>query len=113
MGKIQDMLAQKTAEIAKNAGKLRLGDLQLNKSGTIGTEPIGKVENGRVDKYTDIKLGKLGAVEVPNPSTVVNKVKDGVAFAKKNARAFKADIKKNGFKPMDDTGIIKGTNYKK
>ncbi len=44
----------------------KLGDMSLNSSGTIGTEPIGKVKNGKMKRYTEVKLGPLGKVDIPN-----------------------------------------------
>lgn len=46
-----------------------LGDMRLNKSGTVGTEPIGKVQPNRsVKRYTEVKLGKLGKIDIPRSS---------------------------------------------
>lgn len=46
-----------------------LGDIRLNKSGTIGTEPIGKVQpNGSVKRFTELKFGKLGKIDIPRKS---------------------------------------------
>lgn len=64
----------------------RLKDINLNKSGTIGTEPIGKFNRkGEFTKGTEFKLGKLGAVFVPDIKPVVkryaSKVKKGVVKA--------------------------------
>ena len=41
-----------------------IGDMRLNKSGTIGTEPIMK--KGKM--YTNVKLGKLGGFDIPHHS---------------------------------------------
>lgn len=41
---------------------MKLNDIRLNKSGTVGTEPIMK--NGKV--RTEVKLGKLGSVRLPS-----------------------------------------------
>lgn len=44
-----------------------LGDMRLNKSGTVGTEPIGKPNaNGGIDKFTELKFGKLGSIDLPS-----------------------------------------------
>lgn len=48
--------------VAKATGWPRgLNDMSLNKSGTVGTEPISKGNN----KYTEVKAGGLGKVDVP------------------------------------------------
>lgn len=44
-----------------------LSDMRLNKSGTVGTEPIAK-PNGRggFNKFTELKFGGLGKFDIPN-----------------------------------------------
>lgn len=42
--------------------KLNIRDMSLNKSGTIGTEPISK--GGK--NYTELKFGKLGKIDLPS-----------------------------------------------
>lgn len=43
-----------------------LDDVQLNKSGTVGTEPIGKPQkDGSIKRYTEVKLGKIGKIDIP------------------------------------------------
>lgn len=64
----------------------RLRDVNLNKSGTVGTESIGKFNRrGEFTKGTEFKMGKLGSVFVPNPVTLAKryagKVKKGVVKA--------------------------------
>lgn len=46
-----------------------MGDLRLNKSGTVGTEPIGvPIGNGGMKRVTQVKLGKLGSFNIPDLS---------------------------------------------
>lgn len=42
--------------------KAAFTDIRLNRKGTIGTEPIMK--NGQM--YTEIKLGRLGKIDIKN-----------------------------------------------
>lgn len=43
-----------------------INDVSLNKSGTVGTEPIGKPDGrGGINKFTELKFGSLGAVDIP------------------------------------------------
>lgn len=45
----------------------KLDNMNLNKKGTVGTEPIGKVQpDGSLKRYTEVKLGKLGKFDIPN-----------------------------------------------
>lgn len=43
------------------------GDMNLNKSGTIGTEPMG-IPNGKggYNRVTEVKMGSLGHFDIPN-----------------------------------------------
>lgn len=89
-----------TAGIASTRSSFNLpplNDLQLNKSGTVGTEPI-QSPNGKT--YTEVKLGKLGKVDVPTARTIAGDVKSavskGVANVKQNASMLKQSIAKNG-----------------
>lgn len=47
-------------------GKLNLGDMRLNKKGTVGTEPIMKMTKRGPKRFTEVKLGKLGKIDIPN-----------------------------------------------
>lgn len=47
-----------------------LNDMQLNRSGTVGTEPISKGNN----KFTEVKAGRLGKLDIPM-GTLKNKTK--------------------------------------
>lgn len=44
-----------------------LSDIRLNKSGTVGTEPMG-IPNGKggINRVTEVKLGSLGHFDIPN-----------------------------------------------
>lgn len=44
-----------------------LSDMHLNKSGTVGTEPLG-IPNGKggYNRVTEVKLGSLGHFDIPN-----------------------------------------------
>lgn len=42
-------------------------DIRLNKSGTVGTEPMGRPNSsGGVNKFTELKLGSLGKIDLPS-----------------------------------------------
>lgn len=54
----------KTKTIVKKPSN-GLSDIRLNKSGTIGTEPIAKLDKkGNMRNYTEVKLGKLGSFSI-------------------------------------------------
>lgn len=106
MNKAEQMILDKTRAIAQKAG-----DVRLNKSGTVGTEPISRPGDPQV--RTEVKLGPVGSFQIPTKKDVVGvakkavgKVKSTVATMEKSAADLKADIKKNGISPMNDKGII-------
>lgn len=48
----------------------KLGDMRLNKSGTVGTEPTAKKnKDGSFTNYTELKFGKLGKIDIPRSTT--------------------------------------------
>lgn len=48
----------------------KISDMRLNKSGSIGTEPIAKRDSsGRLRKYVQVKAGKLGGFDIPTRTT--------------------------------------------
>ena len=52
---------QKAATAVSNAMS-KAGDMRLNKSGTVGTEPV---TNSRGQRTTEFKFGKLGSFQAP------------------------------------------------
>lgn len=61
----------------------KASDFRLNKSGTIGTEPIAKPNgSGGYDRGVDLKFGGLGSVFVPT-----QKIKNGVKQVGRAAKA--------------------------
>lgn len=60
----------------------KLSDTQLNKAGTIGTEPTATPNGkGGYDRGVQVKLGKVGAFTIPT-----GKIKDGVKKAVSTAK---------------------------
>jgi len=83
MNKTQKWLQTRTSNILKGAG-----DVRLNKKGTIGTEPI-RGRDGQT--RTEVKLGGLGAVQIPTKSDLVKKAKATVKDLAAPVRKAKKD----------------------
>ena len=86
-----------------------INDMSLNKSGTVGTEPISKGNS----KYTEIKAGKLGKVDVP-----MGKLKKVKKSKKHGLRPASAVVKSEQnashqmYKKIKMTGSYKGKSNK-
>lgn len=50
-----------------NLPKINPGDMNLNRSGSVGTEPMA-IPNGKggYNRVTEVKMGSLGKVDIPN-----------------------------------------------
>jgi len=103
----KDTYFRKTKEIARKAAstKVDLSDVRLNRSGTIGTEPMATADGKR---YTELKLGKLGAVPLKKPN-FVTKMKNGVINATANVLSAPAQLnaKRNMLRADADTKALK------
>ncbi len=77
-----------------------LNDIRLNKSGTVGTEPIAK--NG--NRYTEVKLGKLGAVDVPASKSAWRSSADGMMKAVGGVASKVANAKKGAEDALQNYG---------
>lgn len=72
--------------ISRKSG-IKLNDVRLNKSGSIGTEPMGRIgKSGAMEKFTEVKLGRLGKVDLPSKEGTQRFVRNAKTIGKQMAR---------------------------